>query len=147
LSKRGVAGKESGIGIMGFTELSSTDSGATRAFLEKAFRWKFEEVQMPNGQYLSYRSPDGNTLGVRRAQQSEAPSSINYVRVEDLKQAETRVINAGGKIILPRTDIPGMGSFFWFKIPSGPMMACWQDAPRTVERPRNPSRKKGVTRL
>ena len=86
---------------------------------------------MPNGPYLSYRGPDGNTLGIRPAQKSEAPNSMNYIRVEDLKQAETRVLDAGGKIILPRTDIPGMGSFFWFKIPSGPIMACWQDAQRT----------------
>jgi uncharacterized protein len=125
---------------MGFTELSSTDSGATRSFLEKAFRWKFEEVPMPNGQYLSYKSPNGNTVGIRSARQSEAPSSMNYVRVEDLRLAETRVLDAGGKIILPRTDIPGMGSFFWFKIPSGPMMACWQDAPQPTktERTREP---------
>ncbi len=53
---------------------------------------------------------------------------MNYVRVEDLKVAERRVREAGGEIMLPRTDIPGMGSFFWFKIPSGPLMACWQDA-------------------
>ncbi len=131
MSKRASPSKESGIGTMGFTELSSTDSSATRSFLEKAFRWKFEEVPMPNGQYLSYKSPDGNILGIRPAQQSESPSSMNYVRVTDLKRAETKVLDAGGKIVLPRTDIPGMGSFFWFKIPSGPMMACWQDAPST----------------
>ncbi len=29
--------------------------------------------------------------------------------------------------VFNRTDIPGMGSFFWFKVPSGPIMACWQD--------------------
>jgi uncharacterized protein len=119
---------------MGFTELSSTDSLATRSFLEKAFHWKFEEAQMPNGKYLSYKGPDGNTLGIRQAQQSEAPISMNYVRVENLKQAETRVLDAGGKIILPRTEIPGMGSFFWFKIPSGPMMACWQDSPENARK-------------
>jgi predicted enzyme related to lactoylglutathione lyase len=131
---------------MGFTELSSTDSAATRSFLEKAFRWKFAEVQMPNGQYLSYKSPDGNTLGIRPVQQFEAPNSMNYVRVEDLKLAETKVLDAGGKIILPRTDIPEMGSFFWFKIPSGPLMACWQDAPKPtkMDRTRSPGAGKRV---
>lgn len=68
-------------------------------------------------------------LGIRVVQQTEAPTSMNYVRVEDLKRAEDNVREAGGSVILPRTDIPGMGSFFWFKIPSGPLMACWQDAP------------------
>ena len=127
-------GKENGIGTIGFTELSSTDSAATRSFLEKAFRWKFEEVQMPNGQYLSYKGPDGNTLGIRPVQQSETPNSTNYVRVKDIKLAEAKVIDVGGKIILPRTDIPGMGGFFWFKIPSGPMMACWQDVPQPTKK-------------
>ena len=115
---------------MGFTELSTTDTAATRSFLEKAFHWKFEEVQMPTGQYLTYRGRDGNTVGIRGAQQAELPSSMNYVRVEDLKLAESRIRELGGKIVLPRTDIPRMGSFFWFRIPSGPIMACWQDAPR-----------------
>lgn len=85
---------------------------------------------MPTGPYLTYQSPDGNRLGIRPAQQAEAPTSMNYVRVEDLKRAEDTVREFGGTIVLPRTDIPGMGSFFWFKIPSGPVMACWQDAPK-----------------
>lgn len=130
MSKKAVSTKIHEMGTMGFTELSTNDSAATRQFLEKTFRWKFEEIPMPNGKYFSYRSADGNTLGIRQAQQSEGPSSMNYVRVEDLKLAEARIRGAGGEIVLPRTDIPNMGSFFWFKIPSGPMMACWQDAPQ-----------------
>ncbi len=82
---------------------------------------------MPQGKYLSYRSPEGNTLGIRSVQSAETPGSMNYVRVADLNEAEGRVREAGGEIVLPRTDIPGMGSFFWFKFPSGPLMACWQD--------------------
>ena len=115
---------------MGFTELSTTDSVATREFLEKAFRWKFDEIQMPTGKYLSYRDPGGNQLGIRPAQRSEVPTSMNYVRVANLDQAKARIEELGGKIVLPRTDIPKMGSLFWFRIPSGPIMACWQDAPR-----------------
>jgi len=116
---------------IGFTELSSTDSEATRLFLEKAFEWRFQEVQMPQGRYLSYQSPEGNTLGIRSTQRAEAPSSMNYVKVDDLDESEERVLAAGATVVLPRTDIPGMGSFFWFKVPSGPLMACWQDASKS----------------
>src|SRR5215470_13345454 len=115
---------------IGFTELSSTNTDASRSFLEKAFHWSFQEIQMPQGKYLSYRTPEGATLGIRSARQAEAPVSMNYVRVDDLGEAEGNVRAAGGEVVLPRTDIPGMGSFFWFKIPSGPLMACWQDAAR-----------------
>lgn len=55
---------------------------------------------------------------------------MNYVRVPDLEIAQHKIQELGGKIVLPRTDIPNMGSFFWFRVPSGPIMACWQDAPR-----------------
>lgn len=138
-TKRAEPGRDE-MGAMGFTELSTTDSEATRSFLEKAFQWRFEEIQMPTGKYLSYRGPNGNTLGIRMAQQSESPSSMNYVRVDDLKKAEARIRDLGGKIILPRTEIPGMGSFFWFKIPSGPMMACWEDEPQPTKKDRTRER-------
>ena len=115
-------------GTMAFTELASTNLGETRKFLEETFGWKFDSVQMPTGQYLTFQNPAGTTVGIRSAQKSEIPGSTNYVLVKDLDEAERNVRKKGGQMILPRTDIPGMGSFFWFRIPSGPIMACWQDA-------------------
>jgi uncharacterized protein len=117
-------------GAMAFTELASTNLDETRKFLEETFGWKFDSVQMPTGQYLTFQNPAGTTVGIRSAQKSEIPGSTNYILVKDLSEAERNVRKKGGQIVLPRTDIPGMGSFFWFKIPSGPIMACWQDATR-----------------
>ena len=117
-------------GAMAFTELASTNLSETRKFLEETFGWKFDSVQMPTGQYLTFENSAGTTVGIRPAQKSEIPGSTNYVRVDDLDEAESNVRKKGGQIILPRADIPGMGSFFWFKIPSGPLMACWQDSKR-----------------
>lgn len=116
--------------MMAFTELASTNPNETRKFLEETFGWKFDAIQMPEGPYLSFQNPSGTTVGIRPAQKSEIPGSTNYVLVKDLDEAERNVRKKGGQIILPRTDIPGMGSFFWFKIPSGPIMACWQDSKR-----------------
>jgi uncharacterized protein len=115
-------------GAMAFTELASTNLPETRKFLEETFGWKFDSVQMPTGQYLTFQNPAGNTVGIRPAQKSETPGSTNYVLVKDLDEAERNVRKKGGQVVLPRTDIPGMGSFFWFKIPAGPIMACWQDS-------------------
>lgn len=90
---------------------------------------EFDTVEMPMGQYLTFQNPDGTTVGIRLAQKTEIPGSTNYVLVRDLGEAEKKVQAKGGQIVLPKTDIPGMGCFFWFKIPSGPIMACWQDGP------------------
>ncbi len=119
--------------MMAFTELSSTNPDTTRRFLEEAFDWKFEAIEMAMGQYLQYRNPTGTTLGIRPAQRMEMPGSTNYVRVESLAEAERKIRSIGGEIVLPPTDIPDMGSFFWFKIPAGPIMACWQDAGKNKE--------------
>ncbi|HEV2316147.1 MAG TPA: VOC family protein [Thermoplasmata archaeon] len=114
-------------GGVAFTELASDDPHATRRFLEKVFGWKFRSVTMPAGEYLSYETPDGRG-GIRPLRAPETPSSLSYVRVRDLAEAQRRVETAGATVVLPRVDVPGMGSFFWFRVPGGPMLACWQDS-------------------
>ncbi len=117
-------------GVPAFTELASTDPAGTRRFLEKVFGWDFTSVTMPMGEYLSYRTPGGGQGGIRPTGPGEGATSMNYVRVEDLDAASQRIKRTGGEIVMPRVDVPDMGSFFWFRTPGGPIMACWQDAPK-----------------
>jgi uncharacterized protein len=115
-------------GGLAFTELASSDPAATRHFLERVFGWRFRSLQMPMGEYLAYEVPGGRG-GVRPVRGNEAPASLAYVRVNDLDAAQARVVAAGGTIVLPRVDVPSMGGFFWFRVPGGPILACWQDRP------------------
>lgn len=116
------------IGGLAFTELASTDPASTQRFLEQVFGWRFRIVAMPLGEYRAYETPDGRG-GIRPTRGSEPPSTLAYIRVDDLVAAERRVLDAGANLILPRVDVPGMGAFFWFQIPGGPILACWQDVP------------------
>lgn len=88
-------------------------------------------MAMPGGEYLAYETPDGRG-GIRPLRAQETPSSLAYIRVEDLTTAEERVRAAGAKIVLARVDVPGLGCFFWFELPGGPLLACWQDLPATA---------------
>jgi len=123
-------------GGLAFTELASEDPKATQRFLEAVFGWQFRSVRLPMGEYLTYQTPDGRG-GVRPVRPKEFPSSLAYIRVQDLGESQSRIERHGGTIVLPRVDVPGMGSFFWFQIPGGPLLACWQDppvpSPRTKE--------------
>jgi uncharacterized protein len=112
-----------------FVEFACEDPAGTRKFLTSVFAWKFRTVSMPGGQYLSFRTREGGQGGVRPTRPTESPSSLSYVRVADLDAALRKVQKAGGRVVLPRVDVPGMGSFFWFQIPGGPVLACWQDTP------------------
>ena len=129
MSKKAGSNKRRMEATVAFTELASTNPNETSRFLEEIFGWKFDSVQMPMGQYLTFRNPEGTTVGIRPVQTAEIPGSTNYVLVEDLDEVGRKIRKMGGEIILTRTTIPGMGSFFWFRIPGGPIMACWQNAP------------------
>ncbi|MCI4368403.1 MAG: VOC family protein [Thermoplasmata archaeon] len=110
-----------------FTEMASEDPARSRRFLERVFGWRFRATVMPQGEYLAFEAPDGGRGGIRPTRSTESPSSLSYVRVSDLDSAQAQVEREGGTIVLPRVDVPKMGSFFWFKIPGGPILACWQD--------------------
>ena len=89
----------------------------------------------PSGNQFSFRTSGGAGGSIRQTRPDEIPTSMNYVLVDNLDSAARRVEKTGGKIVLPRVDVPGMGSFFWFKVPGGPVLACWEDA---TERKDNP---------
>lgn len=115
------------LGSLVHTELISSDPNKTKAFLEKVFSWRFE--QAPGSQpYYMLETPGGDRGGLRGSQGSEQPTVANYVLVADLDETQQNVQEAGGRIVLPRVDVPGMGSFFWFEVPGGPVLACWQPA-------------------
>ena len=117
-------------GMLAHTELASEDPAATKKFLGRAFGWKFETVKPASRRMVSYETPGGSRGSIRPTRQGENPSSVNYVLVTDLDSSASKIRELGGEIVMPRVDIPGMGSFFWFKVPGGPVLACWQDAPK-----------------
>src|SRR5439155_25154258 len=87
-------------GTMAFTELASTNLSETRKFLEETFGWRFDSVQMPTGQYLTFPNTAGTTVGIRPAQKSEIPGSTNYGRGDDRDEADSNVREKFGQIIL-----------------------------------------------
>jgi uncharacterized protein len=116
-------------GSIAHTEIAATDPAAARRFLEKAFGWSFGSFDTPNGPYHTYETPGGSRGGIRATQPKEPTSVVSYVQVQDLAEAQRKIEGAGGRIVLPRTEVPGMGAFFWFQVPGGPVLACWQAAP------------------
>ena len=119
-------------GMLAHTELASTDPTATKNVLGKLFGWEFQTVRTAVGELFSYQTPGGARGSVRTTQPSEVPAVVNYILVEDLDRTAREIEKAGGEIVLPTVEVPGMGRFFWFKVPGGPILACWMDAPGRI---------------
>jgi len=117
------------VGMLAHTELASTDPEMTRRFLQRVFKWSFEEVSTPTRKLIRYRTPGGAGGSIRATGPKEAPAAINYILVENIEATARAIKSAGGEILMPIVDVPHMGRFFWFKPPGGPVLAAWQDAP------------------
>jgi predicted enzyme related to lactoylglutathione lyase len=112
-------------GMIAHTELASTDLVATMNFLSRVFDWHFDRVQ---SELIPYETPGGTRGAVKKIDSAETPASMNYILVKDIEATRKEIVANGGEIVLPRVDIPKMGSFFWFKVPAGPVLACWADS-------------------
>jgi predicted enzyme related to lactoylglutathione lyase len=54
---------------------------------------------------------------------------IITVDVESIDDALGRVAAAGGKVVLPKNEVPGMGFTAYFSDSEGNLMGLWQSAP------------------
>jgi uncharacterized protein len=50
----------------------------------------------------------------------------NYILVEDIDAYAKKAEELGGAIAMPKTAVPGMGWFLYFKDPEGNIMGMWQ---------------------
>lgn len=49
-----------------------------------------------------------------------------YIDVDDLDTYGQRVTNAGGKIVVEKMDLPGIGQFSMFEDPDGRVLGMWK---------------------
>jgi uncharacterized protein len=107
-------------------ELSSDDPVSTQRFLEGVFGWTFPAPPAPNGDGVEFRTSDGGEGRLHPSARPVSPDRVSRVRVDDLGSVLDRAQRAGGSLLLPRVDAPGMGSFFVIRIPGGPILTCWE---------------------
>lgn len=107
-------------------EITANDPMKLRKFLEKQFGWTFETHKMPTGDYHAFRTQDGNGGGVMAPQPGQPIANTPYINVADADTKLKSCQKAGAEILMPITEVPGMGRFFWFRYGGGPPLACWQ---------------------
>lgn len=126
-------------GFISHTELVSEDPGATKRWCETVLGWKFAEpMPTPTGPYEMW-SFGGNMGGGIRAVTSgavsrdvplvdrpEAPGTIPYCEVSDIREAYRRALEAGAMEMMSPGEIPGGNG--WLAIvraPGGVTIGFW----------------------
>ena len=55
---------------------------------------------------------------------------LNYILVSSIDKYVGRIEKAGGKILLGKQEVPGMGWLAWFEDPAGTKSALWEPNPK-----------------
>jgi hypothetical protein len=123
-------------------ELNTSDPSAAKKFYGAVFDWKYQDMEMPEGTYAMVSGPGGPIGGIQKSPMPSAPSHwLGYVGVNSLDKAVAKVTKNGGTVVVPRMDVPGMGSMAIFTDPTGAACAVWEPVAKAAA-PKKKSAKK-----
>jgi predicted enzyme related to lactoylglutathione lyase len=117
-----------------WNELWTPDVKASLAFYERVFGYSHDAMDMgPQGTYYILKSADGKgRAGAMQSTGSAAPPMwLPYVHVNDCDATASQAQTLGARqIVVPPTDIPGVGRFAVLLDPLGAALAMLKPQPR-----------------
>ena len=109
-------------------EIPADDPEACISFYKEVFNWTFNK--MPDVDYWLATTGEEGTPGINGAiMKKNQPGQpvTNVIGVSDIDAAARKIEQAGGKIVVPKTLIPDMGSYAYFVDPAGNIFGLWED--------------------
>jgi predicted enzyme related to lactoylglutathione lyase len=111
-------------------EVPADDIARAQAFYTQLFGWKFSAPPGFGDYWLIQTDEEGKALGgglMKR--QAPGQGLLNYIGVESVAESAAKVEQLGGKVVVPRSPVPGMGWFAVFQDTEGNLLAMWQQDP------------------
>jgi predicted enzyme related to lactoylglutathione lyase len=118
-------------------EIPADDLDRAKSFYGSVFGWRLDTFPMEDGEYTGVTTtpvdeqtqtpiePGAINGGmVKRDERSPAP--VITIDVDDIDKTLTEIGAGGGATVTPRTAIPGMGAFAYFKDPEGNVLGLWE---------------------
>lgn len=96
-------------------ELMVNDTEKTKEFYRRIFDWRFDTTDPSYTMIETGTAPAGGLM--KRPPQSGPPSLNIYFGVDAIDPVLRNVVEAGGKVLVPRTEIPDMGWYAMFQDP------------------------------
>ncbi len=114
-------------------DVPTRDRERAKRFYGEVFGWRLDDY--PGTGYTGVTtSEDGilsglGSLAAEAGQSSEANGPVPYIRPADFDATLTAIERAGGKVLIPKTDVRGYGWFAHFRDTEGNVIGLWEDAP------------------
>jgi predicted enzyme related to lactoylglutathione lyase len=97
-------------------------------FYRQLFGWQIQQVPIPGFEYWMCKTGDGPGIdGAITKRLLPQQAIINYVNVDQIEPGVEKARALGGKVIVPKTPVPGVGWFCVALDPEGNPLGFWQD--------------------
>jgi uncharacterized protein len=121
-------------------EIPTDDFVRAKEFYGSIFGWQLQDMQgeamglytlamtTPVDQETQAPTEPGAINGGLMKRSAETPSPVITIEVDAIDDALKQIEAAGGTAVSPRSEIPGMGAFAYFKDTEGNVMGLWETA-------------------
>lgn len=118
-------------------DLITHDETKASAFYTELLGWRERRIEIKGGQYRVFHHDEMPIAGMMPlpADRSTPPHWLVHISVSELEQAKRRVIELGGRVIVPEIEMSGTGRFAVVADPDGALLAIHQSAEESGHRP------------
>jgi uncharacterized protein len=122
-------------------EIPADDVDRAKRFYGSIFGWDLQTMDMGDGEYTIVKTtavdeqtqlptePGAINGGMMQRDERITTSPVITIDVDGIDDALKQIEDAGGSTIQPRTSIPGMGAFAYFKDSEGNVLGLWETTP------------------
>ena len=108
-------------------ELWSKEPAKLSDFYSKVFDWNINHIPEMDYRMVETGGDGGINGGIMAPKQGPWPGNMAfYIDVEDLAPYQDKIKAAGGKIVVEKQDVPGVGTFSLFEDPDGRVLGMWK---------------------
>ena len=108
-------------------ELWSEDPERISRFYQSVFDWQIRYIPEMNYRLVQTGGPGGIDGGIMKPQAGPWPGKLSlYIDVDDIDEYGKRIIDGGGRLVVAKTDVPGVGQMALFEDPDGRVLGLWK---------------------
>ena len=108
-------------------ELWSEDPDRISNFNKQVFDWQIRNIPEMNYHMVETGGKGGINGGIMKPQAGPWPGKLAlYIDVDDLDAYAAKIKAAGGKIVVDKMDVPGVGQLSLFEDPDGRVLGMWK---------------------
>jgi predicted enzyme related to lactoylglutathione lyase len=119
-------------------EIPVDDQTRAKEFYGSVFDWEMNDADMGGGvvyttamtvatdESMQPKEPGAINGGIMR-RSPDTPTPVITIQVDSIDEALKKIEAGGGTTVQPRTEIPNMGAFGYFKDSEGNTMGLWEN--------------------